>query len=115
MARLWRSWMESTARFMAANGVTMPLMIGRNGEPFGTRPFSAQDAHELFTYQHLGCDGSGMRLSWSKAGHDGMRPANKGERFDALRRHEAWASERGIRLFSPRDSEYMDLIREQEQ
>ena len=30
MARLWRSWMESTARFMAANGVTMPLMIRNN-------------------------------------------------------------------------------------
>ena len=47
--------------------------------------------------------------------HDGMRPATRGERFDALRRHEAWATERGIRLFNPRDSEYRELMKEQEQ
>ena len=115
MARLWRSWMEATAKFMAANGVTMPLMISADGRQFGSRPFSAQDAHELFTHQHLGCDSDGTRLSWSKAGHDGMRPATRGERFDALRRHEAWATERGIRLFNPRDSEYRELMKEQEQ
>jgi len=115
MARLWREWMDTTARFMSSNGVTMPLMLARDGTIYKSRPFNAQDAHELFTHQHLGCDADGTRLSWSKAGHDGMRPANKGERFDALRRHEAWATERGILLLCPRDSEYRKLQKEQEQ
>ena len=35
MARLWRSWMEATAKFMAANGCTMPLMISPKGQPYG--------------------------------------------------------------------------------
>ena len=115
MARLWRSWMEATAKFMAANGCTMPLMISPKGEPYGKRPFAAEDAHELFTSRWLGVDADGTRLSWSKAGHDGMRAATKGERFNALRCHEAWATERGIQLFSPRDSEYRMMQEEQDQ
>ena len=31
MARLWRAWMSTTAKFQAANGVTMPLMISSKG------------------------------------------------------------------------------------
>lgn len=111
MARLWRAWMQSTADFMANNGVTMPLMFNRNGEPYGKRPFNAQDAHELFTRQHLGVDENGERLSWAKNGN--QRKATKGERFNALQRHEAWASERGIILFKPRGSEYDQLEKEQ--
>jgi hypothetical protein len=114
MARLWRSWMGSTATFMAGNGVTMPLMFDREGKPYGKREFNQDDAHELFTHQWLGVDSDGVRLSWSKAGRDGMRPATKGERFNALRCHESWATERGIRLFNPRDSEYRELQEQQE-
>ena len=36
------------------------------------------------------------------------------ERFDALRRHEAWATEKGVMLFNPRDSEYRQLMEEQD-
>lgn len=115
MAKLWRAWMDATARFMAGHGVTMPLMITADGQHYGSRPFAPEDAHELFTSQWLGLDADGTRLSWSKAGRDGMRPATKGERFNALRRHEAWAIERGINLFTPRDSEYRQLMEEQEQ
>lgn len=111
MARLWRAWMQSTADFMANNGITMPLMFKANGEPYGKRPFNAQDAHELFTRQHLGVDENGERLSWAKNGN--QRKATKGERFNALQRHEAWASERGIILFKPRGSEYDQLEKEQ--
>lgn len=113
MARLFRKWMATTADFMANNGVTMPLMTKSDGTTYGTRRFNADDAHELFTAQWLGVDQEGVRLSWSKTGRDGMRPATKGERFDALRKHENWCVEKGITLFVPRDSEYMQLIKEQ--
>lgn len=113
MARLWRSWMGSTAKFMAANGITMPLMIGADGQHFGKREFNAEDAHEAFTSRCLGVDANGARLSWSKKGRDGMRPATKGERFNALRKHEIWCVERGIAIINPRDSEYSQLAEEQ--
>ena len=107
MARLWRAWMSTTAKFMAQNGVTMPLMINSEGVSYSNRPFNADDAHELFTRQHLGVDESGIRLSWAKTGN--QRKATKGERFHALRNHEIWASDRGIILFKPRTSEYQEL------
>ena len=113
MARLWRSWMAKTGDFMASNGVTMPMMIDKQGVIFKTRPFNGNDAHELFTEQWLGADENGIRLSWSKKGRDDMRPATKGERFFALNRHEVWALDKGLVLFKPRDSEYDQLKREQ--
>ncbi len=113
MARLWRAWMTSTAKFMAGNGVTMPLMISAKGEWYGKRMFNKNDAHDLFTCQHLGVDADGVRLSWAKRDHDGMRAATKGERFNAMFKHEMWAGERGITLFKPRDSEYEKLEQEQ--
>lgn len=115
MARLWRTWMATTAAFMSSNGVTQPLYIKANGEHVGSRGFEPEDAHALFTMQWLGCDKEGNRLSWSKKGRDGMRPASKGERFDALRKHEVWAVNKGLKLLNPRDSEYSRLQKEQEQ
>jgi len=111
MAKLWRAWMATTAEWMAKNGAKMPLTLDKNGNPYGSRPFSANDAHELFTRQHMGVDENGNRLSWAKSGNH--RKATKGERFNALQRHEAWASERGIILFKPRGSEYDQLEQEQ--
>lgn len=113
MARLWRAWMASTAKFMTANGCIMPLMIKKDGSHYGTRDFNADDAHELFTQKWLYVDVNGERLSWSKSGRDGMRPATKGERFHAMLQHEIWATDRGIILFKPRDSEYAKLEEEQ--
>jgi len=113
MARLWRSWMKSTADFMAANGCKMPLMIQKNGEHYGSRPFGPEDAHALFTQQWLGCNAEGERLSWSKSGRDGMRAATKGERFNAMLKHECWAVDRGVTLMMPRNSEYNNLLNEQ--
>lgn len=109
MARLWRAWMETSASFMASNGVTMPLMINANGIIHRTRPFNAADAHELFTSQWLGVDEDGTRLSWSKKGRDGMRAATKGERYHAMVKHDNWCIERGIKLFKPMDSEYAQM------
>jgi hypothetical protein len=113
MAKLWRMWMETTGEFMAANGVTMPLMIDKDGVAYKTRPFNKSDAHELFTSMWLGADNNGTRLSWSKAGHDGMRAADSGERFNALQRHELWAIDKGIILFKPREGEYHELAKKQ--
>lgn len=109
MARLWRMWMDKTATWMAQNGATMPLLINSKGEWYGTRKFNKDDAHELFTSQWLGVDENGKRLCWAKAPHDDMIPANKGQRFTALLRHENWATERGIQLMIPNDSEYMQI------
>jgi hypothetical protein len=114
MARIWRSWMSSTADYMAARGAVMPLCTKPDGSWYGERPFNKEDAHELFTYQLLGADKDGNRLSWSREGREGMRPATKGERFLAMVKHEQWALERGIRLFKPAESEYAQLEREQD-
>lgn len=111
MARLWRSWMAVTAKFMAGNGVKMPLMLKKDGSWYGSRPFDANDAHELFTRQWLGVDQEGTRLSWAKSGD--QRKATKGERFNALRKHEEWSINKGIILFKPRGSEYEKLEQEQ--
>ena len=107
LARLWRGWMATTAKYMASNGVTMPLMINADGVTYASRPFDANDAHELFTRQHLGVDENGVRLSWAKSGE--QRKATKGERFHALRQHELWCFDRGITLFKPRIGEYKEL------
>lgn len=105
LSRLWRAWMSDIAKWMSANGATMPLVIGGNGEFSGQRAFNADDAHELFSVMTLGTDKDGNRLSWSKSGRDGCRPASKGERVLAMQRVEAWSSERGIKLLNPADSE----------
>ena len=112
MLNLWMSWMGTTAEFMAAAGCVMPLMIKTDGEHYGQRAFNKNDAHELFTARWLGTDAGGHRLSWSKKGSVDSRPADKGERFNALQQHEAWASERGIKLLNPRDSQYNRLLKE---
>lgn len=114
MSRLWYSWMNSIAKWMASNGATMPLVINKDGTYYGSRTFNADDCHQLFTKQTLGTDKDGNRLSWSKSGHDGMRPASKGERLLAMQRVETWATERGISLMNPRDSEYRKLVDESE-
>lgn len=112
MARLWRKWMSDTADWMAWQGATMPLAVKPDGTLWGSRPFNANDAHELFCAQWLGVGADGKRLSWAKQAHDGMRPATKAERFFAMLRHEEWCSERGIQLFNPRiDNEYYDMTK----
>ena len=114
MARLWRSWMSITAKFMAAKGSVMPLMIDDDGNWFGERPFDENDAHELFTRQWLGTDGEGKRLSWAKDDREGMRKATKGERYIAMMKHENWCIEKGINLPAPKDSEYSITKKEQD-
>ena len=110
MARIWRAWMSDTATWMASQGATMPLCIDlKTGKPYGKRAFSSNDAHDLFTSQWLGLDVDGTRLSWAKDPHDGMRLATKGERFLAMQKHEAWCTERGIKLYNPRKGEYSRL------
>ena len=106
MARLWRAWMSTTAKWMAQRGAKMPLCLKLDGSPYGFRPFNKDDAHELFTAQWLNVDAEGLRLSWAKSDNNGMRKANKGERYLAMMKHEHYCIERGIILFNPRGSEY---------
>lgn len=112
MSRLWRSWMASTAEWMAANGAQMPLVIQRDGTYSEMRPFNAEDAHELFTRRWLGEDGEGERLTWAKQSKDGMRPATKGERLHAMNQHQVYMTERGIQHMCPRESEYYELLQQ---
>lgn len=115
MARLWRMWMVPTAKYMNDIGVFMYLAIDKNGKPFGRRKFTPEDAHEMYTRCHLGVDANDNRLSWAKSSKDkDKRIATKGERFNALRKHELWALERAIILFKPRGSEYDQLTQEQD-
>ena len=111
MARLWRKWMSVTADYMAANGSKMPLMIKSSGEWYGSRPFNANDAHELFTAQWLGLNENGERLSWKKS--QGANVADKGQRFMAMLKHEQWCIEKGINLPQPRNSELHELKEQQ--
>ncbi len=112
MARLWYSWIATVAKHMANSGVTMPLMVDQVGNVYGERPFEENDAHLLFSPKFLGVDENDKALSWSKKGRDGRRAADKGERFHALRQMEIWATERGITLLKPRDSDYVKLSNE---
>jgi len=112
MSRLWRSWVAKASEYMARNGAVMPIFLDKNGNYGKTRPFNFSDGHELFTMNCLGCDKDGVRLSWAKSAHDGMRLATQGERFHALRMLEQWCTERGIILLKPRDSEYCKLEEE---
>lgn len=110
MARIWRKWMAETADWMAWQGATMPLAVKSDGSLWGSRPFNANDAHELFCAQWLGVGADGKRLSWAKQAHDGMRPATKAERFYAMQRHEEWCTQKGIQLFNPRhENEYREM------
>ncbi len=112
MSRLWRSWMASTAEYMAGNGCVMPLAVKPGGEWYGERPFNKDDAHELFTRSWLGVDKEGKRLSWAKQPPPGERLANKGERFQAMLKHQTYMVERGIKHMIPRDSEFFNLLEE---
>ena len=114
MLRTWRGWMNETAIHMAAAGCTMPLYIDSNGVPHGTRPFRADDAHDLFTSMWLGCDEEGKRYSWamSKNGDANLAPFSK--RLYAMDKHVAWCAERGIKITIPRQGEYAEAMREQE-
>ena len=100
MARLWRLWMATTAKFMAQNGVTQSLYIDSKGIAHGSRPFDENDAHELFTMRWLGTDEKGNRLSWAKTSKDGRRKADKGERYHALMQHEECVQKRVSRYRS---------------
>lgn len=99
--------MKVVADHMAANGVTMPLMINKHGKMHGSRPFNADDAHELFTSQFLGLDERGNRLSWVMS--EGDSTATKEQRYVAMTKLQAWCFDKGINLPIPRESEYQDI------
>ncbi|NRA60839.1 MAG: hypothetical protein HRU25_07980 [Psychrobium sp.] len=110
MARLWRSWMSSTAQYMAMRGAVMPLLVKPNGDWYGERQYNKNDAHECFTFHWLGADANGNRYSWAKQSHDGLVAAPKGHRFMAMMRHQEYMIERGIKYMNPRASEFQKLM-----
>jgi len=106
MRALFRVWMAETAKFMADNGVTMPLYHRANGEACGIRPFDKNDAYELFMRTWGGLDDNGERVSSSDKSGD------KGRMLHIMDSHLAWAVEKGLSLTVPRDCEYDRLDRE---
>lgn len=100
MKKTWRMWMRETAEWMAGRGATMPLCM-KHGQPHGTRPFSEQDAHELFVRTHAGVDANGERYKTASG--------DKGQMLLMMDKHLAWATERGLFLTVPNDGEYMKL------
>lgn len=106
MKKTWRMWMRETAEWMARNGATMPLCM-RNGQPWGSRPFSEQDAHELFVKTHLGVDANGERYKTASG--------DRGQMLHMMDKHLAWCTERGIMLTIPREGEYMQYKEAHEQ
>lgn len=114
MLRTWRGWMNETATHMAHMGCTMPLYIDSKGDPHGSRPFNADDAHELFTMKYLGSDDQGRRKTWSMSRKDdGTVQASIGDRLWAMQSHLDWCSERGINITIPRNSEFNQLTEKQ--
>lgn len=111
MTRLWRSWMDSTAKEMAKRGVNM-LIVNGEDKCIGERQFNADDAHELFSTTYLS-DNNGKRLSWSRKGRDGMRQATRGERVHAMEQHQHFMINRGIKHLNPNDSDYKKALQEQ--
>ena len=115
MKNLWWSWMQTTAAFMAGNGVTMPLMINARGEYYGSRPFDKNDAHELFTSKWMGTDENGKRYSWKvRNPAENERIATKSMRLHAMEEHQCWCVKRGIKLLNPEDSEFRKLQKAQD-
>lgn len=112
MLKTWRKWMAETAAEMARRGCTMPLYIDSQGNRHGSRPFKADDAHDLFTATYLGTDENGKRKTWSLTDKDDEVQASKWDRLHAMDMHVIWCAERGIKLTIPDNSEYRKLQRE---
>lgn len=112
MLRTWRGWMATMAKYMANNGATMPLVITKEGDPYGSRPFNSDDCHELFTSLFLPLGSNGQRKSWviHSSSNNGNEQATTGERIHAMDRMVQWATERGILLSASEDTEYKKLM-----
>lgn len=102
MIKTWRMWMQETAQFMAANGVTMPGYLTAEGKAVDSRPFSPDDAHELFVRRYCGVDENGERETTSYKG-------DKGKMLHMMDSHLAWATEKGLSLTVPQGGEYKGL------
>jgi hypothetical protein len=120
MTRLWFSWMNSTAKWMAARGSRMPIRAEINGKTtmnffhedaviVDWRPFNETDAHEAFAKAYLGTDNSGKRYSWSKSKDGDKVQADKGQRYWAMCKHQVYMIEKGIEYLDPKDSEFRKL------
>ena len=114
MGQTWRMWMKEVAAHMCHAGCTMPHYYDSKGNPHGSRPFNASDAHELFTSQFLGKDEEGDRLSWKMDSDGGVKVATKEQRLFAMDKFVVWATERGIPITIPRRGDYANYREMQE-
>ena len=110
--RHWRALMKQSAEIMCTYGVTMRFQSKKGLGAF-ERPFTPEDAHDLFTYQFMPIGEDGQRKSWSKTGRCGMEVATTGERCRALEQLYTYWLEKGYSLERFKDSEYEKLQEEQ--
>lgn len=117
LLRLWRMWMQDIADHMAKQGRKMPLLMDKNGNYHGLRPFNADDAHEAYTHLTMGCDENGNRYSWCVKSdmYDGRVSAPLGMRLHAMDLVHRHAMEHGIILRMPKNTEYEELTKRTEQ
>lgn len=113
MLKLWWAWMGILGPWMAQNGATMPLCI-KDGKPWGSRQFDAHDCHELFCHSFMPVDEMGKRYSWvlNKDANNGRKAADIGMRLRCMDQMLEWATERGIALPVPEQSEYYQTKRQ---
>tara|TARA_Y100001960_G_C14618017_1_gene799247 strand:- start:406 stop:861 length:456 start_codon:yes stop_codon:yes gene_type:complete len=105
MNALWRGkWMYETAEWMNNQGVTIEVKNAK-GEVISRRPVQHTDAHEMFVMHWLGCDDKGLR--------ELTRDMQKGRMLYMMDKHSHWAVEKGLLLTYPSDSEYADLMNNQ--
>jgi hypothetical protein len=116
MLRVWRMWMSEIAKFQADRGYTMPLFYDSEGNPHGQRRFNGEDAHEAYTHLCLGCDENGIRLSWAVNSdeYEGRRAATIGQKLHAMQKIHQFCIEHAIPITIPDDSEYAELMRQQD-
>lgn len=112
MLATWRMWMDEIAAHMRHKGCYMPLYYDSKGEPHGKRPFTADDAHQLYTMTFLGCDSSGRRYSWGMSADQDSTPASMGARLDAMNQCVDFCLERGIPITIP-EGKYRDAAKKQ--
>lgn len=122
MLKLWRMWMSDIADYQCKRGAKMPILapyLNPDGvldyKVIGSRSFDANDAHEAYTMLCLGCDDSGVRLSWAVNSdeYEGRKAASIGQKLNAMQKFHQFCLDKGIPITIPDRCEYNDLMAQQ--
>lgn len=124
MLRLWRMWMSEIAKYQRERGAQVPILApytqpdGELGyKVIGYRDFDEKDAHEAYSKLCLGCDESGTRFSWAVNSdeYEGRKVASIGQKLYAMQKFHQFCVEHSIAITIPENSEYSELVKQQNQ